>query len=225
MFRSTLLALPAFVTSALALVHATDSATLVSVATFQRAKSQGFTKAIPRGYQEACGIGGRVDPNFVQTYKNARAAGITDIDAYWFPCTGASNSCKSYSQQLSELGQTFFNNQMQIGTVWVDLEADSICNNWNYGTAGNLAEAKKIVQAAKDSGYNFGIYSSPGEWEILFGSRSVVLDNTAPLWFATFNGVETLDNGLPFGGWTVAAGHQYTDQSASGQFDLSVFAN
>jgi len=71
-----------------ALVHAVDSSSLVSKATYAKAKSQGFTKAIMRGYEEACSVGGKVDPNFVPSYKNARAAGITNIDTYWFPCTG-----------------------------------------------------------------------------------------------------------------------------------------
>lgn len=84
-------------------VHSIDSSQLVSVATYQKDKSQGFTKAIIRGYQEICGSGGCVDPNFVQTYKNARAAGITNIDMYWFPCTGSGNPYKSYKTQLSEI--------------------------------------------------------------------------------------------------------------------------
>ena len=31
--------------------------------------------------------GGAVDPDFVSSYKAARAAGITNIDAYMFACT------------------------------------------------------------------------------------------------------------------------------------------
>lgn len=128
MFRSFLF-ITALVSVAHALVSAVDSSQLVSVATYQKAKSQGFTKAIIRGYQEACGSGGRVDPNFVQTYKNARAAGITNIDMYWFPCTGSGNPCKSYATQIAEIGATFNANSMQIGTIWVDIEKDSTCNN------------------------------------------------------------------------------------------------
>ena len=33
---------------------------------------------------------------------------------------------------------------------------------WNYGSAGNLAEARKIISAIRASGYSYGIYSSPG---------------------------------------------------------------
>lgn len=72
----------ALLASANALYHGTDSSQLVSEATFAKAKGEGFIKEVIRGYEEACSVGGQVDPNFVQTYKNARAAGITNIDAY-----------------------------------------------------------------------------------------------------------------------------------------------
>lgn len=132
MFRTVIFVIASLASSTLALVHGTDSSTLVSQATYTKAKGEGFTKAIIRGYQEACGSGGRVDPNFVATYNNARAAGITNIDAYWFPCSGSGNSCKSYATQLSELGATFDAHSMKIGTTWIDIEKDSVCNNVCY---------------------------------------------------------------------------------------------
>lgn len=42
----------ALVSSAMALVHGVDSSTLVSEATYAKAKGEGFTKAIMRGYQQ-----------------------------------------------------------------------------------------------------------------------------------------------------------------------------
>jgi len=221
-----LVPLVTFITPSFALASAVDSSTLVSEATYAKAIGEGFTKAIIRGYSEACGVGGEVDPNFVASYNNARAAGYTDIDTYWFPCTGSTHDCKPYDTQLAEISQTFNANHMSIGTIWVDFEADtSICHNWDYGSAGNLQQANDIISAIRASGFNFGVYSSPGEWSAIFGSTSIVLDNSAPLWFATYNGVENLTLQSPFGGWITAVGHQYTDRSASGQFDLSVFAN
>ncbi|KZP08576.1 glycoside hydrolase family 25 protein [Athelia psychrophila] len=169
--------------------------------------------------------GGQVDPNFVGSYNNARAAGYTNIDAYWFPCSGSGNSCKSYATQIADLGATFSAHSMDIGRIWIDMEADSTCNNWNYGAAGNLAQAKSMVAAAQASGYSFGIYSSPGEWSTLFGSYSPVVDASAPLWFATYDDVQSLTLSTPFGGWTSAFGKQYTDVSASGDFDLNIFSS
>ncbi|PPQ76524.1 hypothetical protein CVT24_010926 [Panaeolus cyanescens] len=223
MFRAILF-LTALVSSAYALVHGVDSSQLVSVATYTKARGEGFTKAIIRGYQEACGSGGRVDPNFVQTYKNARSAGITNIDMYWFPCTGSGNPCKSFATQLSEIANVFKANSMNIGTIWIDIEKDSVCNNWNYGTSGNLSKAKEMIAAIKATGFKFGIYSSPGEWGNIFGSTGVVLDSSAPLWFATWNNVETLTMGTKFGGWSSAVGHQYTDVSASAVLISSAYA-
>jgi len=134
MFRSIFL-LSAFIASAYALVHAVDSSTLVSEATWSKAKGEGFTKAIIRGYYEACGSGGAVDPNFVSSYNNARAAGYTDIDTYWFPCNGSGNQCKSYAEQISQISATFNANHMNIGRIWIDFEKDArICNNVGIST-------------------------------------------------------------------------------------------
>jgi hypothetical protein len=135
MFHSAQLVviLAALASSTFGLLHAVDSSVAVPEATYATAKSEGFTKAIIRGYYEACGSGGQVDPNFVSSYKNARAAGITNIDAYWFPCTGASNKCKPYATQLAEIGAAFKANSMDITTLWIDIENDAtICHNVSF---------------------------------------------------------------------------------------------
>lgn len=212
--------------AAFALIHGVDSSSLVSEATFSKALGEGFSKAVIRGFEEACSVGGEVDPNFVASYNNARAAGYTNIDTYWYPCTGTGNACKSYAEQIAEIGATFSAHSMKIGRIWIDIEKDSICNTWNYGTSGNLAQAKSLVAAAKASGYAFGIYSSPGEWSSIFGSTGTVLDTSFPLWFATYDDNDSgLSMSQPFGGWSSAVGKQYTDVSASGQFDLNIFSS
>jgi hypothetical protein len=128
MLRSALIFL-GLASSTLALVYGVDSSVYVPEATYSKAKSEGFTKAVIRGFEEACGVGGEVDPNFVTNYNNARAAGITNIDTYWFPCTGSGHACKSFGAQIAELGAVFNAHKMDIGTIWIDLEYDPICNN------------------------------------------------------------------------------------------------
>ncbi|KIJ52966.1 glycoside hydrolase family 25 protein [Sphaerobolus stellatus SS14] len=133
-----------------------------------------------------------------QGHSLAKSADYTDIDTYWYPCNGNGNGYKSYAAQLAELDATFNADSMKIGTIWIDFGKEvAICNNWNYGTTGILTQAKAIIAAVKAAGYSCGICSSPG----------------------------SLTLGTKFGGWVTAVGHQYTDVSASGQFDLSVFKN
>ena len=133
MFRS-LLALSALIASSYGLIYAVDSSQLVPESDFATALSEGFTRAIIRGYEEACSVGGEVDPNFVGSYNNAVAAGFTDIDTYWFPCNGSGNNCKSYATQISELGATFSEYSLNIGTIWIDLESDPDCDNVSLHT-------------------------------------------------------------------------------------------
>ena len=215
----------AFAYVATALTHAVDSSSEVSVDIYKKALGQGFTRTIFRGYEEACSQGGRVDPTFLPSYKNAQAAGYKDFDTYFFPCTGSGNKCKPYEEQVGELINTIKKNKMDIRRVWIDFEKDSVCNSFNFGASGNLAEAKKIIDAVRGTGYDFGIYSSAGEWASIFGSKNVVLAPDVPLWFAKYDNVESLNLPTPFGGWTKADAKQYTDKSASNKFDLNVFSS
>lgn len=207
-----------------ALTHAVDSSSEVSVATYKKALGQGFTRAIFRGYQEACSQGGRVDPTFVPSYRNAVAAGYKDFDAYFFPCTGKTNKCKPYAAQLRELLDTISAQKLAIRRIWLDIETDKVCNAFDYGAPGNIAEARKLVAAFREANHDWGVYTSPTQWQTIFGSATVELAKDVPLWFAKFDNVETLDLKTPFGGWTKADAKQYTDQSASKKFDLNVFS-
>lgn len=213
-----------FISAASALTHAVDSSVEVDTATYKKALGQGFTRAIFRGYQEACSQGGRVDPTFVPSYKNAVAAGYKDFDAYFFPCTGSGNKCKAYETQIGDLVKAIRDNKLNIRRIWVDIETDKVCNPFNWGAAKNIEEAKKLIAAVRATKVDFGIYSSATQWQSIFGSTDVNLASDVPLWFAKFDNVENLNLPTPFGGWTKADAKQYTDKSASGKFDLNVFS-
>lgn len=51
---TSLVVLASLAQSAFGLISTTDSSQVVSTSTFTKAKGEGFTKAIIRGYQEAC---------------------------------------------------------------------------------------------------------------------------------------------------------------------------
>jgi hypothetical protein len=69
-----------FVSLSFTLVHGVSSSTPVSEATYSKANREDF---IIHGYEEACGSGGQVDPNFMALYNNVHAIGIMNVDAYW----------------------------------------------------------------------------------------------------------------------------------------------
>ncbi|KIJ35077.1 glycoside hydrolase family 25 protein [Sphaerobolus stellatus SS14] len=217
MFRS-LLVLPTLFASSLALVFAVDSSTL--------ALSQNFTRAIIRGYGPGCSVGGQVDPNFLSSYNNARAAGFNDFDIYWPPCNGSTYNCTSHANQLSEISAILSAQSIKIGTFWIEIEREFVgCLGWDYGS-GNIAQAQQLIAAVKATDFNFGIFSGSGTWTNIFGSINFVLDNTAPLWFTSFTNTPTIAFGAPFGGWTTAVGQQYADVAPAEDgglvFDLNV---
>jgi hypothetical protein len=171
--------------------------------------------------------GGEVPAHFADDYKAATAAGFVDIEAYWFPCSGSTYKCKSYSDQITALTKAISDGGMKIGRIWLDIEKSGECKNWDYGSTKNLAEAKDMLSALKSAAGSIktGIYSSSGEWGQVFGSSTVVLDSDQALWFADYDNKDTLTIPHKFGGWTKAVGKQYANHSsfAGSSFDLSVF--
>ena len=171
MLHSTLLIISAFTSSALALVHGVDLATLMSTAMYATAQSQGFTRAIIQGYQEACEAGGLVDPNFVTLYNNACAAGITNIDTYWVPCSAPATNANHMPTKLGRSGILLCLipcNLVNFGLplrrtapsaityILIILFRAYRSNNntffqWDYGPAGNLEHAQQLIVAIKDS--------------------------------------------------------------------------
>lgn len=65
---------------------------------------------------------------------------------YWFPCTGANNPCKSFATQLDEISATFSAHSMDIGTIWIDLEADSVCNNVRSESSNSIEILPHILK-------------------------------------------------------------------------------
>jgi len=129
MFRF-LLVLSTFILSSYAtLIYAVDSSSAVSKDDYASTLGMGYSRAIIRGYDSACDVGGRVNQNFVSSYKHARAAGYTDIQTYWLPCNGEGYNCKTYDMQVRDLSETIASNQMDIEMIWVDFEQDSDCKN------------------------------------------------------------------------------------------------
>ncbi|PWW71892.1 Glycoside Hydrolase Family 25 protein [Tuber magnatum] len=231
-FTSTvLLAFGTLIGSAQAVVKALDLSQPQGTSVWTCVQGQSFLKGVPRLYQEACGIGGRIDPNFITSYNQIRASGIKDIDGYFFPCTGSSHNCKSPQAQVGEIVDFLAANNIMVKRLWLDLEppsAGSPCRGWNYGAAQNTALAKQFVAAIKATGLKWGVYANGNQWATMFGSRGVDIASGLPLWAVQWDGVPTLESVHTFmGGWTTAFAKQYGQSTGgcapAGAFDLNVF--
>ena len=214
-------------------VKGLDTGDLVALSDLKSAYKEGFVHVVFRGYQE---VGkGRVDPNFLTNYRNAKTAKMS-VDAFWFPCSGKERNCKPYEQQVIELLDYIKVHDMDINRVWLDYELSGT-DNYNYGrtNGGNLAQAKEMAAALEKHYPRFGIYCSPGEWFNMFGSFGAVVNNKVPLWWASWDdksSYEEMKHVFPaFGGWTdenLIVGKQYTNESSLHylrDFDLNVFLN
>ncbi|MCJ1236264.1 hypothetical protein MMC14_004242 [Varicellaria rhodocarpa] len=204
------------------------------------AGSAGYGKAVIRAYEQACGSGGQVDPNFVPAYKAAKAGGIPKVDAYMFPCTGTQPTgvaCKSPQTQINELLNVISANKIDVEYIWFDVEPTSgTCNAWNLGASANFALAKQWVSLLKATGLQWGIYgngsdvSIRNQWSGIFPSRSSNIGSDLPLWAVQDDGKPGVSTVTTFmGGWTKAFAKQYSldtkTSQCGGSLDLDSFAS
>ncbi|CAG8671678.1 170_t:CDS:2, partial [Acaulospora morrowiae] len=179
---------------------------------------------------EGCNVHGSIAPSCYGNYKNALAAGYKYIDLYFFPCTGSTYNCKSPQTQINELVDFVNQNNMLVQTIWIDFEKDTTTctKSWDGTASSNLALAKQFTDAAKATKWNWGIYSSQGEWETLFGSAGAVVDSRFKVWYAhPQNPLQpNYDDwkDMAFGGFSAPSGKQYGGGSGQcGSFDLNIF--
>lgn len=217
--------------------------------------NSGYRKVAIRAYQQACGQGGRIDPNFVPAYNAAIAAGFNKIDAYLFPCkfpksvvspTGLNDwptgeigvgpqptgiDCKSPRQQVQELIDTINKNGMNIERLWLDIEPTTgVCNAWQLGNAKNLQVAQELIVQIRQTARDWGVYANRNQWEGMFGSLEADIASDLPLWAVQADKVP----GVPtvtklFGGWKFAHAKQYwldtKTPECNGSVDLDSFIN
>ncbi len=105
-----------------------DYADAFSLSDVQCLKSHGVNFAIIRAWHSY----GAFDNNAIQSIKNARQAGIANVDVYLFPCRGkpAADQAKGTIQGLGNA---------DYGMIWVDFETNpsSGCSWASYSYDSN----------------------------------------------------------------------------------------
>ena len=175
--------------------------------------------AIARAWRSS----GAMDVNAVQNIKNARAAGIPNVDVYLFPCRGKS-AADQVNQMIAGLGSANY------GMIWMDIETNpsSSCNWASFSHASNCEYLGELVNAVKAHGKTPGIYASHYMWTEIMGSASACTNyNQVAMWYAHYDGKDNMDDypGLAYGGWTKANVKQYkgTTTLCNAGVDLSFY--
>jgi len=204
---------------ALALVAATASAASFGVdvsglATVTQLKcmktaSPVVSHVIVRGYRST----GSVDPNAVQTLKNAKAAGFdaSSVGVYIFPRPlSVGGKIQDGGAQVKATMDYLLKNGAAdlFRTLWLDIEGGNLY--WSKITANNVQFVNQMIAQAKTylPTYKVGIYTSKSQWAPIVGS-SYTGGKDFPLWYANYNGRQDFNDFSAFAGWTRPALHQY----------------
>eukprot|EP01027_Heterolobosea_sp_BB2_P015542 GEZU01022227.1.p1 GENE.GEZU01022227.1~~GEZU01022227.1.p1 ORF type:complete len:250 (-),score=65.00 GEZU01022227.1:135-812(-) len=177
-----------------------DVSSWVGPSTFSCMKSQGIDFAIVRGYESV----GQVDPNGITTVYNARAAGIPYVDMYFFPCF----RCGNPAGQINEFYHALVAKDAidKIGMLWFDIEGPG--TYWGGSCSENINFISTLISTAESLGFKVGIYTSATQWSPIACNN--VFASKLPLWYSHYDGVQSFDDFVPFGGWARPAIKQYS---------------
>jgi len=186
--------------------------------------SSGYSFTILRGWH--CGSA-TSDTASITAYQNLRAAGMSHIGFYLFPCVGG--SCPSATSQVQGMANFIASNGMTADSVWLDIEtpdAGSACY-WQGTSASKQAFYQELVSAAVAQwGSLLGVYSSYSEWQACFGSQSYVnpadTDGSLRLWYARYDNVASFADFTSFSVWQTPYAKQYTGDGTVCGVDVDI---
>jgi len=154
---------------------------------------------------------GVIDSNAADTIRNARTAGISNVDGYIFPCF----NCGNPRAQVQTAVQNLHENKAEIDGIWIDIESPEY---WSLSAIDNLNFIRELVDEVKNQNYSVGIYASASQWDPITNGSIDFRD--VRLWHARWDKNESFDNFKSFGGWTKPVMKQYVGDVA--QCDVNV---
>ncbi|KAF8385057.1 hypothetical protein PRIPAC_74199, partial [Pristionchus pacificus] len=176
-----------------------DTIAAISSSSFTCLKNNGYHFYIGRVGQSNGGI----DKTGVQNIKNAWAGGMSNVDAYLFPCH--SSSCGTAKAQVQATVNALKNGGAKFGMLWLDVEI----YNWPSNQATNRQFILDMVSECNALKVKVGIYSNNNNWQSIVGIDWNGVSKY-PLWWANYNGAANFNNFKPFGGWSKPSIHQYS---------------
>jgi len=171
-----------------------DLSTLTSTTAWNCLRQNGYSFAIPRGYQST----GRVDPNVISNIRGARAAGFPYVDVYLFPCV----PCGNPATQIGDLMRAVASEN--VGMIWIDVER----HNWNANLAQNQQFISAMIAAGESAGRKLGIYTNYNNWQAIVGINWSGASHL-PFWYAHYDNDPSFSDFRAFGGWSTPSIKQY----------------
>jgi len=151
-------------------------------------------------------------PDAVDTIKNARAAGISSVDAYIAPCnaseTNTYRTCiRSVNAQTQvDNGVAYLKkNNVAVGRVWIELNDARF--NLVSSFPRNIHFIGRVAAELKTQNYSVGIHTSEDQLKSITGGTNVFKD--FPLCYYGHDDKANFDDFKPFGGWTKPAMKYY----------------
>lgn len=188
-----------------------DMSTLVSTGSYQCMKKSGYTFVIPRCWRSS----GKWDSNCAQNCANAHAAGMSQVDVYFFPCY----SCGNAAGQVRSFWSKITANHVNCKRVWFDIEG-----TWSSSYASNQKFFEEMMNTARSIGIVHGVYVSKYYWQKFFGSNyRYAHASSTPLWYPHYDGRPSFSDFSAFGGWSSPMIKQYkgTCSLCSASVDLN----
>ncbi|CAJ0932799.1 unnamed protein product, partial [Mesorhabditis belari] len=173
-----------------------DSISAISTSTFTCLKNNGYSFFVFRVWRQV----NNYDDTGIQNILNARAAGITDVDGYIYPCT--SSSCPPGANQVEAVIDKLNEKGAKIGMLWLDVEG-----TWPSDKTKNQQFIQGMADAAVKKGVKVGVYTGQYSWPDIVGSWTGM--SKYPLWWPNYNNDPGFGKYPPYGGWTKPLVHQY----------------
>uniref|UniRef100_A0A1I8B557 Glycosyl hydrolase family 25 n=1 Tax=Meloidogyne hapla TaxID=6305 RepID=A0A1I8B557_MELHA len=176
---------------------------------------------------------GLVDSNLIKNIKNARDAGIDDIDIYIYPCVKPKlnqkkmSTCGDARETITSVLNDLNCNNATFGRVWLDIEGETGKNtenqtyHWYEDEEKNIEFIDEMINTLIENNQLYGIYSSKHYWTKITGNIQKYSSNI-PLWYSHYDNLNNFDdylnsNKYSFGGWKKPFMKQYTDEKSEKQ--------
>ncbi|KAF7632190.1 hypothetical protein Mgra_00008375 [Meloidogyne graminicola] len=114
-----------------------------------------------------------------ESIKNAREAGIEDIDIYIYPCIKCGNNA---SETIINVLDELKNNNSTIRMIWLGITDYLECD---LDKEYNIKYINEIINILNKRKQPFGIYSNKEDWELITGN--IQKYKNIPLWYTNFD--------------------------------------